>query len=313
MNTAERHRLKDNEIAQGLAAAGDVWERNSKTIAQAVGVVVVVAIAAGGYWWYQREHAPAAPASPPPVAVAPPVEVPPPAAPQPPAVQYPRDAASAAQNGEPFVLPPPDKADPLIEKLLAELVGRKALLSMLQVDRFATRVVATVDNLPRKHVSVRLWPVHPTPGRMVVEQRGDTATVAPGNAERYAPLIQMIESVDTARAASLYVKLYPLFQQAYEDLGYPGRYFNDRLVDAIDDLLAAPPTVGPVRVQLREVSGPIKPARPWVMYEAVDPALENRSAGQKILLRVGNANAERLKTKLREFRRYITAGATQQR
>jgi predicted negative regulator of RcsB-dependent stress response len=56
MNTAERHRLKDNEIAQGIAVAGDVWERNSKTILQAVGVVAIVAIAAGGYWWFQRHR-----------------------------------------------------------------------------------------------------------------------------------------------------------------------------------------------------------------------------------------------------------------
>jgi predicted negative regulator of RcsB-dependent stress response len=56
MNTAERHRLKDNENAQGLHVAGEVWERNSTPILQAVGVVAVVAAAALGYWWWQHHR-----------------------------------------------------------------------------------------------------------------------------------------------------------------------------------------------------------------------------------------------------------------
>jgi predicted negative regulator of RcsB-dependent stress response len=57
MNTAERHRLKDNEIAQGLARAGDAWENNSKTILQAVGVAALVGVLALGYWYWQRRQA----------------------------------------------------------------------------------------------------------------------------------------------------------------------------------------------------------------------------------------------------------------
>jgi predicted negative regulator of RcsB-dependent stress response len=60
MNTAERHHLKDNEIAQGLARAGDAWERNSKTIIQAVGVAALVGVVALGYWYWQRRQAEAA-------------------------------------------------------------------------------------------------------------------------------------------------------------------------------------------------------------------------------------------------------------
>jgi predicted negative regulator of RcsB-dependent stress response len=56
MNTAERHRLKDNEIAEGLHRAGDVWERNSRTIVQVLGVVALVAAIAVGYWWWQNRR-----------------------------------------------------------------------------------------------------------------------------------------------------------------------------------------------------------------------------------------------------------------
>jgi hypothetical protein len=92
----------------------------------------------------------------------------------------------------------------------------------------------------------------------------------------------------------VYERLYPLFQQSYEDLGYPGKYFNDRLVEAIDNLLQTP-----------EVAGPIKLVQPKVFYEYADEDLEARSAGQKLLIRMGPANERAVKAKLREFRAEI--------
>jgi hypothetical protein len=88
--------------------------------------------------------------------------------------------------------------------------------------------------------------------------------------------------------------VYPLFQQSYEDLGYPGKYFNDRLVQVIDHLLQAP-----------EVTGPIRLVQPKVMFQYADPSLENSSAGQKLLIRMGPANERIIKQKLREFRAEI--------
>jgi hypothetical protein len=38
-----------------------------------------------------------------------------------------------------------------------------------------------------------------------------------------------------------------------------------------------------------------------------DPELESRSAGQKIMMRMGSVNAARIKAKLREIRAEITA------
>ena len=50
----------------------------------------------------------------------------------------------------------------------------------------------------------------------------------------------------------------------------------------IDHLLATP-----------EIEGPIRLVQPKVLYEFADPELEARSAGQKLLLRMGAANAAR--------------------
>jgi hypothetical protein len=45
--------------------------------------------------------------------------------------------------------------------------------------------------------------------------------------------------------------------------------------------------------------------QPEVMYQFADPQMEARSAGQKILMRIGNANAAVVKDKLREIRREL--------
>ena len=97
------------------------------------------------------------------------------------------------------------------------------------------------------------------------------------------------------------MRLYPLFQQAYVELGYPNGYFNDRLVGVIDHLLAAP-----------EPKAPIALTQPKVMYEFADPALADLSAGQKIMVRVGLDNEPRLKAKLREIRKALVADPPKQ-
>jgi hypothetical protein len=96
--------------------------------------------------------------------------------------------------------------------------------------------------------------------------------------------------------ATVYFRLYPLFQLAYEDLGYPGQYFNDRLVEVIDDMLRAP-----------EVEGLIQLTQPKVFYEFADPRLEGLSAGQKLMIRIGPANEAIAKAKLRDLRKAVAS------
>ena len=110
------------------------------------------------------------------------------------------------------------------------------------------------------------------------------------NYARYDGLVSLAETVNLKQLVILYTRYYPLFQQAYEELGYPDRYFNDRLVEVIGHLLAAP-----------EPAGPIQLVQPKVFYEFADPELEKLSAGQKILVRLGPDNERRIKAVLRKL------------
>ncbi len=262
--------------------------------------LVLAAIAVGVYFWWQRLPQPSTvPVVAEPAPTAPAVATP---VPSEPAIQHPIAAASAA-------LPSLEHSDSVVASALTDLVGSKASLSFLQLDGFVRRVVVTVDNLGRPHAAPRLWPVNPTPGRFTVSGEGDQRVVSADNDLRYTPFVLFVESLDAHRAAKLYSQFYPLFQKAYEDLGYPGRYFNDRLVAVIDQLLATPEPSAPLAINYIEIKGPEAPPRPWVSYEFADPALETLSSGQKMLLRTGAVNERRLKAKLKEFRRQLVAAA----
>ncbi len=271
-------------------------------------VLVVLAIAAayfGWRWWQARQAVPASE----PVAGAPaaPQDAAPPPAPATAAAsgpQYPVEPA--AKSDEP--LPPLADADARVRSALDGLLGSKAVASFLQTDGFVRRVVATVDNLPRAQAPASRWPAHPAAQRFQVSGEGEAQAIHPDNSARYTPFVLFAESVDSAKAAALYLQLYPLFQQAYEELGYPGRYFNDRLVAVIDHLLQAPEPAGPLRVKLTEVKGAVPSAQPWTRYEFADPQLEALSAGQKLLVRMGLVNERRLKVKLRELRGLVASG-----
>jgi hypothetical protein len=197
-----------------------------------------------------------------------------------------------------------------VAQALVNLLGAKEVATFLEVDEFPRRLATTIDNLGRAHAAPMLWPIHPTPDRFMVDEVDGGPVIAADNAARYTPMVLLAESVDAARAVELYIRMYPLLQRAYEELGFPDRYFNDRLIAVIDLLLATPQVDYPVKLQLTEVKGPIASTRPWVRYEFVDPDLESLSAGQKILVRVGIVNQRRLKAKLAEVRQELVKRST---
>ncbi|HZL19012.1 MAG TPA: DUF3014 domain-containing protein [Polyangia bacterium] len=268
--------------------------------ASRVVIAVLVLAAAGGalLWWRHPRPAPMvatprAPAVPP---------TPPPAAPAVPAIRHPMPLSPSEPRA---ALPSLDNSDATLEKALIDLLGRKAVRSFLGLDGIVRRIVATVDNLATDNASVDRWPVHQTAGSLDTEVRDGGIVIGATNADRYATFVGFAEGIDTRRAVAIYVRLYPLFQQAYEDLGYPGKYFNDRLIDVIDNLLATPAVTGPIKIKRFEVDGAAP--RNGGLYLFEDPALEASSAGQKILLRMGRENATKLMAKLAEVRRELAS------
>ncbi|MFO1400659.1 MAG: DUF3014 domain-containing protein [Steroidobacteraceae bacterium] len=252
-----------------------------------IGALLVLGAAGGAYFYATR------PAPPPPGA---PTAPPPGASPPPPAAAAPIANPVPATAGAP--LPALDESEAPLRAGLEELAGREALAALLRPEDLVRHIVASVDALPRARLDMEVRPVRHPAGEFLALGPDDGATLSPRNAERYEPYVRVLGALDMRRLAALYQRYYPLFQQAYRDLGNPDGYFNDRLVAVIDHLLATP-----------EVNGPIRLVRPKVMYEFADPALQSLSVGQKTLLRLGPAQRRTVLAQLRALRAAVASSS----
>ena len=192
-------------------------------------------------------------------------------------------------------LPALQNSDAAVLRELGALLGKPGL-AWLAPRHLILHFVATVDNLTRQTVPLQVWPVHPVPGALRTTGQGGDLAIAPDNARRYAPYVQILTAISPQRAAQLYVQLYPLCEQAWRELGHPKSAFNDRLLAVIASLLQAPEPQGAVLLR-----------QPKVLYTYADPALEAAPAGQKILMRMGLENERAVKGWLRQFRQDLRA------
>ncbi len=241
-------------------------------------VIVLVGAASAWYWW--ARIAPSVPLEQ--VGTPLPTEAPP---------------ASSMGMGQPVPgLPALADSDSSFNAALIALPGAQALGSLLRPENTIRHLVATVDNLPRHKLAVELRPLESTGGSLMVSGGDQQATLDEHNGRRYTAAVAVLGTLDMHAVNDLYRHYYPLFQRAYEDLGYPQKSFNDRLVAVIDHLLQTP-----------RVPRPLALVRPKVFWEFADPNLEARSAGQKLMLRLGAENQAIVERKLRELRALLTA------
>jgi len=250
-------------------------------------LLLIAAFGGGGWYYWQELTRPVSEA-----VVAPaddePVEVPPRTGPI-----HPLElSVPSSEDRELVPLPALDDLDAYLRLELVGIFG-DALDELLARETLISRFVATVDNLSRSHVAERIRPVAGISGTFTVDTHsdGDSVVISPANFERYTFLIEMIQFADVDSIVDTYRRYYPLFQEAYVELGYPNGFFNDRLVEVIDHLLATPTPVQPITL-----------ARPHVLYEFADAELESLSSGQKLLLRMGNEHTETLRQLLIDFR-----------
>jgi len=275
---------------------------------QSWGLVIAVAatlvlLVFTGYQLLQREEPDETPAEPAPAAQGEQPEPPPEprypieeTPPEPAAPAEPETEQAPVQPARPS-LPPLAESDEPFTDAVDELVPEPGDQELEFRDRLIRKIVTTVDGLERETLAERVRPLEPVPGSFRVSGKvdGDLYILSPANYERYDGLVNAVAEVDLSRAADVYRRYYPLFQQAWAELGYPDSYFNDRLVVVIDHLLATPDVADPVRL-----------VRPHVLYQFENPVLEGLSSGQKLLIRMGPDNRATVKTLLRQFRAQIT-------
>ncbi|TAN04943.1 MAG: DUF3014 domain-containing protein [Rhodanobacteraceae bacterium] len=269
--------------------------RHNSAKGKITGAIVVIVIVALAAWWYfsnvpgvdftRRGPAPAAPAT---------------ASTAPLPVQHPiAEAQTGPAPATTAALPLLASSDAAAASALAALPGAQGLARLLLARGLIPHIVATVDALPRHTIGASILPLRTPGGAFAADTTSAGITLDASNYARYVPYMQIVQAVDPRTLVTWYVHWYPLFQQAYRELGYPRGYFNDRLLDAIDNLLAAPNAQPPVQL-VAAANG---------RYAFADPTWESLSVGQKLMIRIGPEHERTLKAKLRSIRALLLGKA----
>ena len=191
----------------------------------------------------------------------------------------------------PEILPTVQQSDKSIQKVFSNLRIEPSLLKLLMLENFIQRLVVSIDNLPDKRLPRVHSPLVAPSGRFIASGTTEAPQTSTRNHRRYKAHLELLESLDQQRVVKIYAHFYPLFQTAFEQLGYKNAYFNDRLIYVIDHLLETPNPPEPLLL-----------AQPSVLYTYADPLLEELSAGQKILLRIGPDQRKKVLNSLKGYR-----------
>ena len=254
-------------------------------------VAFVVACGVLAWMFYPRDE----PTPPAPAAVVAPAAQ----APVEPAVLHPIQDVPVLPEEEPTEpLPALADSDAVAWAALAGLLDGGDLAAWLVPEYLVQRLVTTIDNLPRRDITRQSYVARPIGGELVLAESDGQAYLGRANFARYDTAVAVFEGLDSRRLVSAYVRFYPLLDQAYREVGVPGKTFNDRLVEVIDHLLAA--AEPGENLALVPVEG-----RPRLAF--ADPRLEQASVGHKALWRMGPDHAVRVKAKLAQLRELLAA------
>jgi len=174
---------------------------------------------------------------------------------------------------------------------LISSLDNQAPKKLLLMENFIQKFVVTIDNLPNKRLPRAHLPIRAPGGKFLVSGTPEAPQISGKNYQRYDKYVALMELINPDSAVKFYTHFYPLFQTAYEQLGYKNAYFNDRLVYVINHLLEMPNPPDPLLL-----------AQPAVLFTYADPNLENLSSGQKTLLRLGQKQRTKVHKILQNYR-----------
>ncbi len=201
---------------------------------------------------------------------------------------HPRESTPPAPvEPEPSGLPLLNDSDTFIRNLVAALSAHPGFTEWLVSEGLIRSFVVTVDNIADGRNPAQHLPFMRPTERFSVSGVEPTMRVDPHSYRRYDNHAQIIDSLDTAGIAQLFLKLEPLINEAYGELGYPDTPFRTTLERAITHLQETPVVDGPPLLKLGAA-----------FYEYVDDSLDILTPAQKQFLGMGRNNVQTVQNKL---------------
>jgi hypothetical protein len=201
---------------------------------------------------------------------------------------------SAVEARDP-ALPALDESDSFVRDLVSALSAHPDLARWVATPRLVRTVAVSVDNVAEGRTPVRHLTFLGRPAPFRTSSAGERVLIDERSYQRYNAVADVVASMDAAGMAHAYLRLRPLFADAYRELGHPAGNFDQVVERAIRRLLETPVVDGAVDVA--PVGG--------TAYAYADQRLQSLSEAQRQLLRMGPRNTRLVQAKLRELARAL--------
>lgn len=198
--------------------------------------------------------------------------------------------APAPAVREQIALPPLDEMDPVVRELVGKLSANPVVAAWLTTDSLILNFVAVTSRIANGVTPVaELKAIGPVP-RFATRTARDNTYIDRSSYRRYDRYAQAVAALDARGVAELYKTLNPRIKEGYARLTSGDEPFDPVLEKAIVDLLKVP-----------VVEGEIELYPHGTVWAFADPQLQEMSAAQKQLLRMGPQNVRTVQSKLREI------------
>lgn len=193
-----------------------------------------------------------------------------------------------------------DESDSWVKEKLTSIIWRKELLELLIDENMVRRFVVFVDNFSQGNIAYSYSPfIKPTAKFEVQEvptsDQSELWAFNESTFKRFSLYVDLFRSVDSDTLVEWYKKLKPLITEAYSELGYPEKEFDEVLQSAITKVL-----------DIEFPKGDNQLIRPSVMFRYQDPDVEALDDADKLMLRIGKDNLLIIKSVLLEINEKIT-------
>jgi hypothetical protein len=190
---------------------------------------------------------------------------------------------------EQIPLPRLDEVNDFASIMAGTLSKHPRAMAWLATDDVVRRFVTVIDAVATgKSPAVHLGALRPS-GAFRTTEKGNALLIDPRTFQRFAPVVEAVNSVDVAATVRVCSALKPRLDDAYAELKHAGT-FDETLERAIVSLLQTP-SIGP-EIRLAPKGG---------SFQFEDSALEGLTPAQKHLARMGPDNARAIQSKLREI------------
>lgn len=188
-------------------------------------------------------------------------------------------------------VPPLQESD----EFIVENVEPSEKSLMIPID-IITNSVVFIDNFSRGELVSRFSPLLKPSQPFTVTNIDKAIVMQVESYQRYDKYAETVSRIDVDNFISLYQRLTPLIDQAYQDIGYPKGSFNNTLNKAITEVLDTP--IIRYKIKLNAAS---------VTYKFEDENLELLPDTQKLMLRMGPDNLQKVQQKLEEIQSELQA------